>query len=94
MGGVAPAFNAKMSGRNSKDAVGCGLVRHIGGDHGHAEPDAYGIERLGAAGNDRHPSAVRHERLDQSRPRPRLPPVTTALLSLRLIRSAPVSRYS
>ena len=49
-----------------KDAVGRGLVRNIGGDRGDAQPGADGIERFGAAGNDRHPGAVRHERLDQS----------------------------
>ena len=49
-----------------KDAVGCDLVRNIGGDRGYAEPGADGVERFGAAGNDGHPGAVRHERLDQS----------------------------
>jgi hypothetical protein len=46
--------------------VGCGLARNIGGDRGDAQPGADGIEPCGAAGNDRHPGAVRHERLDQS----------------------------
>jgi hypothetical protein len=48
------------------DAVGCGLVCNVGGDGGDAQPGADGIERCGAARNDRHVGAVRHERLDQS----------------------------
>jgi hypothetical protein len=50
----------------SKDAVGCGLLRNIGGDCGDAQPGADGIERFGAASDDRHPGSVRYERLDQS----------------------------
>jgi hypothetical protein len=48
-----------------KDAVGCGLVRNIGRDRGDAQTGADGTERFGAAGNDSHLGAVRHERLDQ-----------------------------
>jgi hypothetical protein len=49
-----------------KDAVGGSLVRHVGGDRGHAQPGADGLERLGVAGDDRHPGAVRYQGLDQS----------------------------
>jgi hypothetical protein len=49
-----------------KDAVGGGLVRHIGGDRGDAKPGADGLERIGVAGDDRHPGAVRDQGLDQS----------------------------
>ena len=50
----------------AKDAVGGGLVRNIGRYRGDSQPGADGIERLGAAGNDRHSGAARRERLDQS----------------------------
>jgi hypothetical protein len=46
--------------------VGGGLVRHVGGDRGNAQPGADGFERIGAAGDDRHAGAVRDQRLDQS----------------------------
>jgi hypothetical protein len=46
------------------------------------QPGADGLERIGVAGDDRHPDAVRDQGLG---PRPRLPPVTTSFLSLRLI---------
>jgi hypothetical protein len=36
-----------------KDAVGGGLVRHVGGDRGDAQPGADGVERLGVAVDDR-----------------------------------------
>ena len=49
-----------------KDATGSGLLRNIGGDRGDAQPGADGLERFSTARNDRHPGAVRHERLDQS----------------------------
>jgi hypothetical protein len=66
IGGVAPAFNAKIWVEVGKDAVGGGLIRNIGGDRGDAQPGADGIKRCGAASNDRHPGAMRYERLDQS----------------------------
>ncbi len=49
-----------------KDAVGGGLVGHVGGDRGDAQPGADGLERIGVAGDDRHPGAVRDQGLDQS----------------------------
>ena len=56
-----------MSGRDlGQDALGGGLVRHVGGDRGDAEPGADRGERIGIAGDDRHPGAVRDEGLDQS----------------------------
>ena len=46
--------------------MGGGLVRHVGGDRGDAQPGADGLERIGVAGDDRHPGAVRDQGLDQS----------------------------
>jgi hypothetical protein len=71
---VQPSYRRRRAGVQrqdiwtelGKDAVGCGFVRNICGDRGDAQPDADGIERCGAACNDRHSDAMRHERLDQS----------------------------
>ena len=49
-----------------KDAEGGGFVRHVGGDRGDGQPGADGLERIGVAGDDRHPGAVRDQGLDQS----------------------------
>ena len=65
--------------------MGGGLVRNIGGDRGHAESGADGIERLRAAGDDRHPGAVRRERLDQSQAEATASAGDDSTLSLRLI---------
>jgi hypothetical protein len=46
--------------------VGGGLVRHVGGDRGDAQPGADGLERIGVAGYDRHPGAARDKGFDQS----------------------------
>ena len=46
--------------------MGGGLVRHVGGDRGDAQPGADGFQRLGAAGDDRHPGAMCDQGLDQS----------------------------
>ncbi len=56
-----------MSGRTSrKDAVGGGLVRHVGGNRGDAQPGADGFERIALAGDDRNPGAMRDQGFDQS----------------------------
>jgi hypothetical protein len=49
-----------------KDAVGGGLVRHVGGDRDDAQPGADGLECIDAAGDDRHLAAAREQGLDQS----------------------------
>jgi hypothetical protein len=46
--------------------VGGGLVGHVGGDGGDAQPGADGSKRIGVAGDDRHVCAVRDQGLDQS----------------------------
>ena len=43
-----------------------GLVRDVGGDRGDPEPGADRFQRRGAAGDDRHPGAMRDQGLDQS----------------------------
>ncbi|GAB2544131.1 hypothetical protein GCM10027065_14580 [Rhodanobacter koreensis] len=45
--------------------MGCSFVRHVGGDRGDAKPRANGLERIGSAGNDRHPGTVRDQGFDQ-----------------------------
>jgi hypothetical protein len=49
--------------------VGGSLVRHVGGDRGDAQAGADGRERIGVAGDDCHPGAVRDQGLDQSQPK-------------------------
>jgi hypothetical protein len=50
----------------TKDALGRGLVGHVGGDGGDAEPGADGLQRIGAAGDDGHLCIVGDQGLDQS----------------------------
>ncbi len=49
-----------------KDAARGGLVRHVGGNGGDAQPGADGLKRIGAAGNDRHFGALRDQGLDEA----------------------------
>jgi len=51
-----------------ENLVGGVLVRDVGGDRGDAEPGADGLERIGAARDDRHFGALRDQGLDQSQP--------------------------
>lgn len=50
----------------TKDALGRGLVGHVGADGGDAEPGADGLQRIGAAGDDRHLCIVGDQGLHQS----------------------------
>jgi hypothetical protein len=49
-----------------KDAVGGTLVRYVGGDRGDAKTGSDRLERIGVAGDNCHPSALRNHGLNQS----------------------------
>jgi len=50
----------------AQNAVGRGLICHVGGDRGDAEPGADRPKPVRVAGNDRHFGTMRDQRLDQS----------------------------
>ena len=72
--------------------MGGGLVRHVGGDRGDAQPGADRLERIGAAGNDRHPGAVRDQGLDEPEAQASAAAGHHDGLVLEAHRPAPVSR--
>jgi hypothetical protein len=73
--------------------MGGGRVRHVGADRGDAQPGANGLERIGVAGDNRHPGAMLDQGLDQSQAKATASAGDDDIL-IEVHRSAPVSRCS